>query len=82
MIAVLISTPPAEVHQIKPIRKGEPIKVNLNMNAPMSPSDRGWMDSDLSGLGQFEPYDFGSINPDSYGKPVRFVPGVGLVVGK
>ena len=52
------------------------------MNAPMSPSDRGWMDSDLSGLGQFEPYDFGSINPDSYGKPVRFVPGVGLVVGK
>lgn len=34
-------------------------------------ADRGWMESDLSGLGGFEPYDFSGINPDTYGKPVR-----------
>jgi len=53
-----------------------------NPNQTPEEVNRRWMETDLSGLGRFEPYDFGAINPDSYGKPVRFVPGVGLVIGK
>jgi hypothetical protein len=37
----------------------------------MAPEDRAWLGSDLSRLGEFEPYDFGGTNPDQLGMPVR-----------
>ena len=45
----------------------------------MNGEDREWLDSDLSRLGEVEPYDWeeGELVE---GKPVRYVPGVGLMV--
>ncbi len=33
--------------------------------------DKMWMDSDWSRLGEFEPYDFGGVDPMQLGKPVQ-----------
>jgi hypothetical protein len=41
--------------------------------------DRAWMDSDLSRLGEYEPYDWGQEGPPA-GLPVRYIPGVGIVI--
>lgn len=46
----------------------------------MTPEDRVWMGSDLSRLGEFEPYDFGGFNPDEFGLPVRHLPNGAFVV--
>ena len=46
----------------------------------MSPEDRSWLGSDLSRLGEFEPYDFGGLNPDDLGTPVRHLPGGAFLV--
>jgi hypothetical protein len=45
----------------------------------MEPEDQAWMDADLSRLGEFEPYEWeeGEIKD---GKPIEYVPGVGLVI--
>ncbi len=41
--------------------------------------DRTWMESDLSRLGEFEPYEWGEGELEE-GKPVRYEPGVRFVV--
>lgn len=41
--------------------------------------DHGWMESDLSRLGEIEPYEFQEGDFEK-GDPVRFVPGHGYVV--
>jgi len=41
--------------------------------------DRTWMESDLSRLGEFEPYEWKEGELEE-GKPVRYEPGVGFVV--
>ena len=41
--------------------------------------DRAWMDSDLSRLGEFEPYEWGPAGPPE-GRPIRYVPGRGPVI--
>jgi hypothetical protein len=41
--------------------------------------DRGWMNHDLSHLGEFEPYEWGEGELEE-GYPVRYVPGVGPVI--
>ncbi len=41
--------------------------------------DRAWMESDLSGLGDIEPYEFQEGDLER-GDPVEYVPGVGFVV--
>ena len=46
----------------------------------MSPEDRAWLGSDLSRLGEFEPYDFAGLDPDSLGLPVRHLPGGAFLV--
>ncbi len=46
----------------------------------MTPEDRAWLGSDLSRLGEFEPYDFGGLDPDALGTPVRHLPGGAFVV--
>lgn len=47
--------------------------------APDNDEDRAWLDSDLSGLGQFEPYEWGEGELEG-GRAVRYEPGVGVVV--
>ncbi|MFM7714378.1 MAG: hypothetical protein ACKO7A_17215 [Microcystis sp.] len=42
--------------------------------------DRDWLDSDLSRLEDYEPYDWGEIDPLMLGKPVQYVSSIGLVV--
>ena len=46
----------------------------------MSPEDRSWLGSDLSRLGEYEPYDFGGLDPYDLGTPVRHLPGGAFVV--
>jgi hypothetical protein len=41
--------------------------------------DRAWLGADLSRLGDYEPYEWGSQGVPK-GKPVRYVAGVGFVV--
>lgn len=41
--------------------------------------DQGWMESDLSRLGEFEPYEFQEGDLER-GDPVEYVPGLGIVV--
>ena len=41
--------------------------------------DRTWMESDLSRLGEFEPYEWEEGELEE-GKPVRYEPGIGFVV--
>lgn len=40
---------------------------------------RAWQDADLGP--SLPPYDWGEVDPMTLGKPVRFIPGTGLVVG-
>ena len=42
--------------------------------------DQAWMNTDLSGLSDLEPYDWGDVDPRSLGKPIRYEPGRGFVV--
>lgn len=42
---------------------------------------RTWMDSDLSRLGEFEPYDFQGRDPYTLGKPVRVTPDGQILIG-
>ncbi len=46
----------------------------------MTAEDQAWMGADLSRLGEFEPYDFGGINPNELGTPVRHLPNGAFVV--
>lgn len=41
--------------------------------------DRNWIESDSSRLGEFEPYEWRADELEE-GKPLRFEPGVGIVV--
>jgi predicted transcriptional regulator len=41
--------------------------------------DRGWMESDLSRLGEYDAYDWGDEGPGE-GHPVRYIPGVGIII--
>jgi len=51
----------------------------LELLDDMTPEDVAWLESDLSDLGDLEPYDWGPGGPPA-GNPVRYVPGIGLVV--
>lgn len=46
----------------------------------MDAETRAWLDSDLSRLGEYEPYDWGA-GGEPVGEPIRYVPGVGFVAG-
>ena len=45
----------------------------------LTAEDQAWMDSDLSRLGEYEPYDWGPEGPPA-GRPIRYQPGVGFVI--
>ena len=42
-------------------------------------SDAGWLETDLSNLGSYEPYDWQPGELDK-GFPVKYVPGMGVVI--
>lgn len=46
----------------------------------MSQEDQDWLETDLSRLSEFEPYDWGDVDPTTLGKPVHYEPGIGFVV--
>jgi hypothetical protein len=46
----------------------------------MNPEDQDWLEKDLSHLSEFEPYDWGDMDPTTLGKPVHYEPGIGFVV--
>ncbi len=41
--------------------------------------DKSWLQADLSDYDSLEPYDWGENGPP-HGRPVRYIPNVGLVV--
>lgn len=45
----------------------------------MSQEDRDWLESDLSHLSKFEPYEWEEGELEE-GQPVKYVPGVGLII--
>lgn len=46
---------------------------------PMTAEDRAWLETDLSRLGEYEPYDWGEGGPP-IGQSLRYLPGIGIVV--
>jgi hypothetical protein len=52
----------------------------LKRTTEMDAEDRAWMDSDLSRLGKFEPYDWGELDPATAGHPIVFEEGRGFVI--
>ena len=61
-----------------------PMTQPVNFLSESKPSekrgDRDWLDSNLSRLEDYEPYDWGEIDPLTLGKPVKYIPNIGLVV--
>ncbi|MBI3961843.1 MAG: helix-turn-helix transcriptional regulator [Deinococcus sp.] len=52
---------------------GESVDVSdLLEYQPELAETRAWHDADLSRLGEYEPYDWGDIDPETLGKPLRF----------
>jgi hypothetical protein len=43
-------------------------------------ADQNWLESDLSRLDEYEPYDWGDLDPLTLGKPIKYVPDRGFVV--
>lgn len=43
-------------------------------------TEQDWLSGDLSRLEEYEPYDWGELDPLTLGKAVQYVPGIGLVV--
>ncbi len=46
----------------------------------ISSEDRAWLGSDLSRLGEIEPYNWGGVDPSQLGVPVRHLPNGAFVV--
>jgi hypothetical protein len=46
----------------------------------MSQEDKSWLESDLSNLFELEPYDWGEVDPQTTGKPIRYEQGVGFII--
>lgn len=55
--------------------------LNQPIPLPSKPTvERDWLESDLSRLEEYEPYNWGSLDPLTLGKPLQYVPNIGLVV--
>ncbi|PSF38484.1 hypothetical protein C7H19_05730 [Aphanothece hegewaldii CCALA 016] len=42
--------------------------------------DDAWLDSELSQLDEYEPYDWGNLDPLTLGKAVMYIPEVGFII--
>lgn len=58
--------------QLPGATRTDAVKMVLQRGLDNFEEDKIWMNSDLSRLGEFEPYDFGEINPASLGQPVYY----------
>ncbi len=81
--AIKIRLPLDLVHRLEEVRKRlfkqlpgatrtDAVKMVLQRGLDNFEEDKLWMNSDLSRLGEFEPYDFGDVDPASLGKPVHY----------
>jgi hypothetical protein len=43
-------------------------------------SEQDWLNSDISCLDEYEPYDWDEVDPITLGKPVRYIPNIGFVI--
>lgn len=69
----------------KPVSPSDLLEVTTLPPSDSLPTDsledleaRQWLDSDLSRLGEFEPYDFGGHDPMTLGQPVHIGPDGGV----
>jgi hypothetical protein len=42
--------------------------------------DQDWLEGDLSNLDEYEPYNWGELDPLTLGKPIKYVSDRGFVV--
>lgn len=61
-------------------RRGGLVAEDERRKERMSDEDRAWLESDLSGLSDFEPYEWAEGELEA-GDPIRCVPGGGAVAG-
>ena len=59
----------------------EPRGRDERYDARTTDEDRAWLESDLGGISEFEPYDEWAEGEMEAGEPVRYVPGIGAVAG-
>jgi hypothetical protein len=45
-----------------------------------SQEDKTWLESDLSGLSDLEPYEWRDTDPETMGKSIHYEEGVGFVI--
>ncbi len=67
--------------------QGQPVGIMDVLDVQEKPDEvdaetRAWMDSDLSRLGEIEPYDWGDQDPNTLGQPVTVTPDGRVVIGK
>ena len=43
-------------------------------------TDQDWLEADLSNLDEYEPYNWGELDPLTLGKPIKYVLDRGFVV--
>ena len=43
-------------------------------------TDQDWLEGDLSNLDEYEPYNWGELDPLTLGKPIKYVSDRGFVV--
>lgn len=43
-------------------------------------ADDDWLEGDISRLEEYEPYDWGNLDPLKLGKPVKYVSGIGFII--
>jgi hypothetical protein len=46
----------------------------------MTQEDKHWLESDLSHFSEYEPYDWGDVDPQTTGKPIQYEAGLGLII--
>ena len=60
--------------------KPQPVAFLEDSKSSETTDNKDWLDKDISRLEDYEPYDWGEIDPLTLGKPVKYIPNIGLVV--
>lgn len=61
----------------------DPLKQKTNndeLTSHKSFEDEAWLDSELSQLDEYDPYDWGDLDPLTLGKAVIYIPEVGFII--
>lgn len=81
------------LHKLEQIRKQlskqlpgatrtDAVRVVIQRGLETLEEDKAWMGLDLSRLGEFEPYDFGEVDPTTIGTPVHHLSDGSFIVEK